>query len=221
MPRRNEPSERMCVVTRQTRPTAELLRFVAGPDGEIVLDLRNRLPGRGVWVSAKADHIRQAARKNLFSRSLQAPVKAPADLDIAVDAQLRQALLGALSLARKGGGLVTGFDSVEAAIAGGKLAALIHAREAGADGVAKLQAALRRRQGEGRPVPVFRQLSETELSLALGRPHVIHAGLLAGRAGRLALDLIDQLARFHDEPMNGDHSSLRTQADQAAEQRNT
>ena len=218
MPRRNEPTDRMCVVTREVRPTAELLRFVADPSGEIVLDLRHRLPGRGVWVSARADIIRQAVRKKLFARSLKAAVRSPDDLDERVEKQLRQALLGALSLARKGGGLVTGFDAVSAAIEGGKVAALIHASEAGADGVGKLQAALRRK---GADVPVLRRLSEPELSLALGRPHVIHAALLAGRAGRLALDLIDQLAWFHDEPQDGDHSSLSTKADQAAEQRNT
>ncbi len=220
MPRRNEPMERMCAVTREVRPVGELLRFVADPDGEIILDLRHRLPGRGVWVSARSDIVRQAAKRKVFARALKAPVHASPDLDHEVDAQLRQALLGALSLARKAGSLVTGFDSVEAALSSGKAAALIHASEAGDDGVGKLRALARRHNKDGRSLPVLRRLSESELSLALGRPHVIHAAVLAGRAGRLALDLIDQLARFHEEPQDGDHSVLTLEADQAAEQQN-
>jgi len=221
MPRHNEPTDRMCIVTREVRPVTELFRFVADPSGEVVLDLRHRLPGRGVWVSARADYVRQAARRKLFARSLKASVRATRDLDKNVDAQLRQALLGALSLARKAGGLVTGFDSVEAAIVGGRVVGLIHAEGAGEDGVAKLRSALRRRIGDGNKVPVLQQLSEPELSLALGRPHVIHAALLAGRAGRLALDLIDQFERFHDEPHYGEQSLLSLEADQTAEHQNT
>ncbi|MHA1560297.1 MAG: RNA-binding protein [Alphaproteobacteria bacterium] len=221
MPRRNEPTDRMCIVTREVLPIAELFRFVADPNGEVVLDLRHRLPGRGVWVSARADRVRQAVKKKLFARSLKASVRAAPDLDKNVDAQLRQALLGALSLARKAGGLVTGFDSVEAAISGGRVAALIHAAGAGEDGIAKLRSALRRHGGDRKRVPVLQQLSEPELSLALGRPHVIHAALLAGRAGRLALDLFDQFARFHDESLDGEHSQLILEADQTAEHQNT
>jgi predicted RNA-binding protein YlxR (DUF448 family) len=222
MPRRNEPTERMCVVTREVKPTAELLRFVADPDGALVLDLKHRLPGRGVWVSAEADIVRQAARKNTFARALKAPVRTGEDLAERVEEQLKRSLLAALSLARKGGGLVTGFDAVEAAIGRGQVAALIHAGEAGDDGVGKLQAALKRRLGPGSDgIPVLRRLSESELSLALGRPHVIHAALLAGRAGRLALDHIGQLARFHAEPQGGGIHLSSRKADQAAEHRNT
>ena len=152
---------------------------------------------------------------------MKGSVRAASDLDKQVDAQIRQALLGSLSLARKAGGLVAGFDSVDAAIAAGRVRGLIHAAGAGEDGVAKLRSAFRRLNGDGENVPVLRQLSEPELSLALGRPHVIHAALLAGRAGRLALDLINQLERFQDEPLHAGHSLLTLEADQAAEHRNT
>ncbi len=221
MPRRNEPTERMCAVTREVKPTVELLRFVADPDGVLVLDLKHRLPGRGVWVSARADVIRQAARKNMFGRALKAKVHAADDLAEQVDEQLKRSLLSALSLARKAGALVTGFEAVEAAIGENRVAALIQAAEAGADGLGKLQAALRYRLGADHQVPILRRLSESELSLALGRPHVIHAALLAGRAGRLALDHIDQLARFHAEPQGGDIHLSNLSADQAAEYRST
>lgn len=181
-------------------PVDDLLRFVAGPDGAIVVDLKRRLPGRGVWVEARAATLQKAIARKVLSRQLGAGAHAPPDLFDAVAGQLRQSALSALSLARKSGTLITGFDAVEAAIRAGKVAALIHAAEAGEDGMAKLGAALRRQTGDDRPVPVVRHLTERELSLALGRPHVIHAALLVGQASRHALDEIARLARFSDEP---------------------
>lgn len=200
MPRRSEPLARQCAVTRAVLPVEELLRFVAGPDGAIVFDLKRRLPGRGVWVTAEAATLRKAITRKVLSRSLGEGAHAPPDLFDQVLDQLRQSTLSSLSLARKSAALVTGFDAVDAAIRAGKVAALIHAAEAGADGVGKLGAALRHRSTGDRPTPVMRHLTERELSLALGRPHVIHAALLVGQASRHALDEIARLARFIDEP---------------------
>ena len=220
MPRRNEPTSRMCAVTREVKPVANLLRFVADPDGAIVLDLKHQLPGRGVWVSARADLIRAAAAKNLFARAMKTQVRVAGDLAERTGEQLKQSLLGSLSLARKAGGLITGFDAVTAAIKQGQVAALIDAADAGEDGVGKLQSSLRRRFGIAHGIPSLRRLTERELSLALGRPHVIHAALLAGRASRHALKQIDQLARFHDERRDSDIQQSMTKADPTAEHQN-
>ena len=80
LPRANEPSERTCVVTRRTEPVARLIRFVMAPDGSVVPDLRRRLPGRGVWITAKADYVRTAERRRLFARGFGVPVKVEPDL---------------------------------------------------------------------------------------------------------------------------------------------
>jgi hypothetical protein len=221
MPRRNEPISRMCLVTHEVRPTAELFRFVADPEGRIVLDRKRRLPGRGVWVTAKAEHVRKAAAKNLFARALRAPVRIEGDLAATVDRQLREAVLGALGLARKAGALVTGFDAVEGAIKSGGVAALIHAREAGADGVGKLGSALQRRAEGDHRILLFRLLTGEELSLALGRPNVIHAALLAGRASYHALDQINQFARFLDEPHSESTNFSARTTDSSAEHQGT
>jgi len=207
----------MCLVTRQVLPTDELFRFVADPDGRIVLDAKRRLPGRGVWVSARADCVAKAAKKNLFARALKAPVRVEGDLAARVGEQLRASLLAALSLARKSGSLVTGFDAVEAAIRSGRAAAMIHAAEAGSDGVGKLQSLLARQSGADHRIPLLRQLTGAELSLALGRPNVIHAALLAGRASHHALDQINQFARFNNEPPSGDTSISAKPADPTVE----
>lgn len=217
MPRRNEPTSRMCAVTREVKPVAELLRFVADPSGEVTLDLKRRLPGRGIWISARADLVRKAVDKKLFARSLTVPLRVDSDLPERTADQLKRSVAAALSLARKAGVLVTGFDSVDAAIRSGRVAALIHAAEASDDGVGKLRAAMRRRHGDDHNKPTLRRLTEPELSLALGRPHVIHAALLAGRASRHALDQINQLARFHNDGPSADMQPLMTTADLTAE----
>ena len=221
MPRRNEPTNRMCLVTRQVRPTAKLLRFVADPNGRIVLDAKRRLPGRGVWVTAEAEYVAAAAAKNLFSRALRTPVRVEGDLAAIVAEQIRASLLGSLSLARKAGALVTGFDRVADAIKSGRVGALINAEEAGDDGVAKLQSLLIRRSGADHQIPLVRRLTGPELSLALGRPNVIHAALLAGRASHHALDQIDQFARFLDKPRSDDTKSSAKTADSTAEHQGT
>ena len=55
-------TERRCIVTREVLYPDQLIRFVAGPDGEVVPDLKRKLPGRGVWVTAKRDLVQQAVK---------------------------------------------------------------------------------------------------------------------------------------------------------------
>jgi predicted RNA-binding protein YlxR (DUF448 family) len=156
-----------------------MIRFVVGPTGEVVPDLRNRLPGRGAWVSAEAEAVRTAVKRRLFARAFKTEVKVSAALAEEIEAALRADLRQALSLANKAGAVVAGFAKVEAAAQEG-VAALIHAREAAPDGRRKLAAALRKRLGDAIwDVAVVDEFAGDELDLALGRPHVIHAALVA------------------------------------------
>lgn len=197
MPPRNEPSTRTCIVTREALPSERLIRFVLAPGGAVVPDLRRRLPGRGVWVTADAEHVRTAERKRLFARGFGEEVKVEPGLAERVGGLIREAALSALSLARKAGTLVTGSAKVEAALADGKVVALIHAADGGDDGVRKLEAAARRKAGAaaGR-LPVIRIFQSRELDLAFGRTNVIHAALLAGPASDNALNRVRALAEF-------------------------
>jgi uncharacterized protein len=177
---RHEP-ERTCIVSRTVRPPDELIRFVIGPDQEVVPDLKHRLPGRGVWVSAEAGAVTEAVRRRLFSRAFKGEVRAAPDLAEQIEEALRRDLRQALSLANKAGSVVSGFTKVEAAIREQAIAALLHSAEAAEDGRRKLRQALRKRFGEAiSGIPVIAELSGEELDLALGRSHVIHAGLVAG-----------------------------------------
>ncbi len=196
MPPRNEPQTRTCIVTREALPAERLIRFVAAPDGAVVPALRRRLPGRGVWVTGAAEHVRAAEKKRLFGRGLGAEVRVEPGLADRVAALLREQALSAVSLARKAGDLVTGFAKAEAALAEGRVVALIHAADAGSDGVAKLEGAARRRRGAAAELPAIRIFTSAELDLAIGRSNVIHAALLAGPAGNNALSRVRALADF-------------------------
>jgi predicted RNA-binding protein YlxR (DUF448 family) len=158
-----------------------LIRFVVGPDGQVVPDLKGKLPGRGAWVSATAEAVGQAVKRRAFSRAFKAEVRAAPDLAGQIDEALRRDLKQALSLANKAGAVVAGFTKVETAIRETGLAALLHAAEAAEDGRRKLGQALRKRLGDAiSEFPVIAELTGEELGLALGRSHVIHAGLVAG-----------------------------------------
>jgi uncharacterized protein len=181
-PRRTAGSlARMCIVTREVRPVAELIRFVAGPDG-LVPDLKRRLPGRGVWVSARRSDVETALKRRAFARSLRVDVKVPSDLPDLVERLLERAALEALSIAHKASLVAIGFARVEGAIAERPVVALLEAAEAGADGSRKLRAALARRGEHALPVEIVSSFTTAQLDLALGRLNVVHAALLAGRA---------------------------------------
>jgi predicted RNA-binding protein YlxR (DUF448 family) len=186
---------RRCALSRARRPKDELIRFVLGPDGAIVPDLKEKLPGRGMWLTAAQDVVAEAAKRNVFSRALKAAAKAPDDLPAQVDRLLAEAALSALSLANKAGEAVFGNAKVEEAIAKGRALALLHAREAAEDGCRKLDGKARGLSGEG-PIPSIRAFGVDELSLASGRTNVIHAALIQGGAARKFLAAASRLERY-------------------------
>jgi hypothetical protein len=198
LPRKNEPSERTCVVTREARPVSALIRFAVAPDGRVVPDLKRNLPGRGVWVTATKAMVAQAVSRHHLERAFDGRVVVASDLPERIDELLVAAALGALSLARKAGAVVAGFGKVEEALASGSAVALVHAAEAAADGVEKLAAAGRRRLGPP-GVPAIRSFSGDQLDLAFGRSNVVHAALLAGPAGANVLARVQDLFRYRGD----------------------
>lgn len=209
-PKKGETT-RTCIVSRQTMPIAALIRFVQAPDGSVVPDLKRSLPGRGVWVEANRAAVEKAIAKKMFARALRAQVTVDPGLPDLIDRLMTEQALGTFGLARKAGVVVTGFAKVEAAIARERLAGVVHAAEAGSDGVEKLTAALRRRfAGEG-GCPVVRIFAGPQLDLALGRSNVIHAALLHGRAAEIFLERASALGRYRGErsiaiPSNDDNA---------------
>jgi hypothetical protein len=193
---------RTCIVTRAARSVDELVRFVVAPDNRITPDLKQALPGRGIWVTAKAELVRKAVERKAFARALKRPVEVAESLADDVAVLARRRALEALSLANKAGAITAGASKVEEALRAGRVTALIHAVEAGADGCQRLTRIAAACGSEVARISVF---EGRELDLAFGRAHVIHAALLAGRASasvlarcRFLVDYLDQGANRAD-----------------------
>lgn len=194
-------NDRRCIVTGQSDRADRMIRFVAGPDGAVVPDIKRNLPGRGCWVTARRDCVDKAAAKTLFARALKSKVSVPADLGGLVDDLLARHAVGALAMARKAGHLVSGASKVDNALRAGKAIALLHAREAAADGVRKLDQARRATVHLGGPdVVVFALLSAEQMGLAFAGGNAIHAAVLDGRAGDAALRRLEALRDYRSDP---------------------
>jgi predicted RNA-binding protein YlxR (DUF448 family) len=193
-PRKGPGAERLCAVTRTVKPVDELIRFVAGPNG-VVPDLKRKLPGRGLWVTAERATLKDAVARNVFARGFKRDVGGTANLVDETERLLVRAALDALAMAGKAGRVASGFAKAEAAVGRDPIVGLLHASDAGADGVAKLAGALRRREDADR-IAVIRTFTTAQLDLALGRSNVVHAALLAGPANDTFLARFGRLERF-------------------------
>jgi uncharacterized protein len=195
--------ERHCALTRELKPVSEMIRFVLGPAGEVVPDIKRKLPGRGIWITGGRAALEEAVKRNVFARGFKRDVRFAGDLAAATERLLERSALDALAIAGKAGRVVTGFAKVEAAIAQDDIAALIHAGDAADDGTRKLDAALWRKTAE-KPseTATVALFSGGQLDLALNRPNVVHAALLAGPAGETFLARVTRLKRFRNSPAN-------------------
>jgi predicted RNA-binding protein YlxR (DUF448 family) len=177
------------------RPVADLVRFVLGPDDLIWPDVDEKAEGRGVWIILSEEAVRQAAKKNVFAKSLKSAAKLPEDLAALTREHLTQRLLGALSMAKKAGQIVNGQTRVQAALKSGEAIALITATDAKSDGRNKMVGLLKA-LGIDAITPHLEVLESRHFDLALGTENVIHAALTKGAAAHSALARAQRLARF-------------------------
>jgi predicted RNA-binding protein YlxR (DUF448 family) len=203
-PRRTAPgAERYCAATGTVKPVADMIRFVMSPDGAPVADLKRRLPGRGLWITATRDALRTAVTRKAFARGFKRDIRLAPDFVATTERMLETAVLDALAITHKAGKIAIGFAKTEAAIDHGTVAGVLQAADAAPDGVRKLQGALRRRFGdEAGTIAVIASLSSMQLDLALGRSNVVHAALLAGPESETFLARAARLDRFRGPVTN-------------------
>ena len=182
---RTEGPERRCIATGETQPAAGLIRFVIGPDAQVVPDLRGRLPGRGIWVAADRAALDKAVAKGLFARAARQPVTVAPGLATEVEAMLARQVVDLISLARKSGDAVTGYEKVKDWLQKEEAEVLIQASDGSSRGKSKLSTPY--------GGSYIGWLTADELGLAFGRETVIHAAL---RAGGLARRVVDEARRL-------------------------
>jgi len=184
--KRRDAPERRCLVTGDRGGKAGLIRFVVGPGDIVVPDLLERLPGRGMWVSAERDAIETALRKRVFSRGAKRQVTAPPELVELIEAGLTRRVIELLSLARKSGAAVAGYEKTKAWLVSGEAVVLVQAMDGSERGKAKL------RPPDG-PDSLIEILTGSELGLAFGRENAIHGALAAGG---LTTRVVEEAARL-------------------------
>jgi predicted RNA-binding protein YlxR (DUF448 family) len=194
MPDRADTSQRRCLVTRRAGARDHLIRFVLGPDHRILPDLDERLPGRGMWLSADRDVVNKAVAGKLFARAARAPAMAEGDLAETVERLLARRALECVGLARRAGQVVVGFEQVRAWLRASRAAVLIAAADGAADGRAKL-----RRLAPD--LPLIIAFSRGELGACLGRDEVVHAAVAPGGLAQRLLRDVERLAGFRPDAL--------------------
>ena len=185
----NRVPERRCIATGITLPRASMVRFVVDPAGFVVPDIGNKLPGRGAWVRADGKSLERAVARNQFARALDRNVKVSAELSTDVESLLAKRVLELLSIARKAGIAVAGYEKVRAALKSGEFSLLLQA----SDGSPRQKSRIRR---DSAPEGCVGCLSSSEIGIAFGRNRVIHAALASGRLSRRIADESRRLAGF-------------------------
>jgi len=186
---------RTCIATGEEGAPERMIRFVVGPQGDVVPDLARRLPGRGMWVRAERAAVERAVAKNLFAKSAKAAVRPAADLPERVERLLLERALADLGRARRAGRAVAGFVKVEQMIGRGRAGLLIVAAEADGDGMAKLAAT---------GLPLERLGDAVALGGLFGRDQAVYVAVAHDdRSGQFIQRIAGGAARWRGYRRNG------------------
>ena len=181
--------ERRCIVTGHILPKSQLLRFVVAPDGQVVVDINQRLPGRGIWLSPTRDVVNTALAKKAFARSAKRQVTVAADLAERLETLLVERCLSTLGMARRAGKAIAGYEKVRAEILAGRAGILLEASDGAHDGTARMRAL-------SNGLPVVDLLTSSELGAIFGREATVHGCMSRGNLARNLLEQAGFLAGF-------------------------
>ncbi|MHA1112977.1 MAG: RNA-binding protein, partial [Alphaproteobacteria bacterium] len=180
---------RRCLASGARRPKAALLRFVIGPDRELVPDLEERLPGRGLWLSADRTMLEAARAKRLFAKAARGEARVAEDLADRIETLLAARCLRLLGLARRAGEVAAGFEKVRAWMGAGKAGLLLAACDAAANGRERIRAL-------APELPLIDLFSGDELGAALGRGRAVHVVVAPGALAERLMRECGRLAGF-------------------------
>ncbi len=151
-----------------------------------MVDLDERLPGRGLWLSGERDMVNTACAKGLFAKAARRSVGLPEDLAGQVDGLMARRCLDLIGLARRAGEAVAGFEKTKARLREGRTGVLLQARDGAAGGRDKITAL-------AMDLAVVDLFSAEELGRTLGRDNAVHGVI---DLGRLASRLVREFERL-------------------------
>ena len=190
---------RRCVVTRERDYRARMIRFVVSPDRVVTPDLLAKLPGRGIWLSARRDVLVTARSKGAFARAARGQVTVPADLLEVVQAGLSRRVVELLGLARRAGQAVAGFQKSREWLQSRRVGIVIQAWDGSSDERSRLMSGVR-------DVPAAAPLSAQALGVVFGRDHVVHAAVAQGRLAEALGIEITRLQGMSPQPTIGEQA---------------
>ncbi len=186
------PVLRRCIASGVARPREKLLRFVIGPDRQLVPDITGRLPGRGIWLSADRESVKRALTRKLFDRAARQTLRVDAGLADLIESLLAQRCVELLGMARRAGQAVAGFEKVRAELRKRPAGVLLAAADGAADGRRKLRV-------RAPEAPVAGSLTADELGRVFGREKVVHAVVAQGALARKIGCEVGRLEGFRRE----------------------
>ena len=192
--------ERRCILTGAHGPRTTLIRLAVGPDSQVAIDLSTKLPGRGAWIVADRKILEAALAKGKLRGALARAFKAndlklPDTLPDQIASGLERRALDRLGLENKSGNLIWGSERIGEALLKGKVRLLLHAGDARADGMGKLEA--KRRGASPDTISIILPVGRDQLSMALGRENVVHAAISDAASAARVIEALERWAAFN------------------------
>jgi predicted RNA-binding protein YlxR (DUF448 family) len=194
-----DDSERRCILSGDHASPDVLVRLAIGPEGEVLPDVRAKAPGRGAWIGVARSELERAMAKGklkgAFARAFKGEaLSIPDDLPERIEVALRREFVDRLGLEARASTLINGSDKIDTAARKGQVFLLMHAADARADGMRKLDQAWRvGEEKEGTDLAGLRlPVDRDALSMALGRDNVVHIAVIDARAGERVRTLLDR-----------------------------
>jgi predicted RNA-binding protein YlxR (DUF448 family) len=198
---------RRCIVTRQQEPRERMIRFVLGPDRALVPDLAARLPGRGMWLSAKADVLETALAKSAFARAARGPVRVPEDLRAVLRAGLVRRISELLGLARRAGQAVAGFEKAREWVRSGRAALVLQASDGS-------QEERNRFLSGAKGIVVLTPLDAAAMGGIFGRERAVHVAIAPGRLAAALRNEVERLSGLVGPAAMNENAGMSRQAGQ-------
>lgn len=184
--------ERRCIVTGEHGTPETLLRFAVSPEGVLVFDCYQKLPGRGAWVTPNATMLQHAMDNKLFTKTFKSQVKLQEGFVDHVEERLKQSAYELLPLCQKSGLLISGYEKVKETFAQEAVAALIMASDASENAREKLFTIRK-------DYPLIEAFTREELGVAVGREQAVQIALLESALSQKFIQKMQCFTGFRDE----------------------
>ncbi len=140
--------QRTCIACRQMKNKKQLVRYVVAPDRSVLVDYRQRLPGRGTYTCMSKQCLLDAVKRNSFQRNFKGQCRSvdATALTQQLIAAVDQKITSLIGMSRKSRQLIAGSNAVIETLKKGSSLALIIIATDISDTIGKKIAALALRE---------------------------------------------------------------------------